>query len=94
LDAIHAIAKKYQIVSPYSSMLVLVNDEQRQLLKEAEAQSDRFDRKVENGKENLSKPNNPLKASVPEPSGGWLLGVSAIALFIFVKRRRSLIKSR
>lgn len=93
LDAIHAIAKKYQIVSPYSSMLVLVNDEQRRLLKEAEAQSDRFDRKVENGKENLSKPNNPLKASVPESSGGWLLGVSAIALFIFVKRRHSLIKS-
>ncbi|BAT54610.1 hypothetical protein NOS3756_35820 [Nostoc sp. NIES-3756] len=88
LDAIHAIAKKYQIVSPYSSMLVLVNDEQRRLLKEAEAQSDRFDRKVENGKENLSKPNNPLKASVPEPSGGWLLGVSAIALFVLVKRRR------
>ncbi|BCL38280.1 TIGR02921 family PEP-CTERM protein [Nostoc sp. MS1] len=88
LDAIHAIAKKYQIVSPYSSMLVLVNDEQRRLLKEAEAQSDRFDRKVENGKENLSKPNNPLKVSVPEPSGGWLLGVSAIALFVLVKRRR------
>ncbi|BAY72366.1 TIGR02921 family PEP-CTERM protein [Anabaena sp. FACHB-709] len=88
LDAIHAVAKKYKIVSPYSSMLVLVNDEQRQLLKEAEAASDRFDRKVENGKENLSKPNNPLKVSVPEPSGGWLLGVSAIALFIFAKRRR------
>ncbi|MBD2249917.1 TIGR02921 family PEP-CTERM protein [Nostoc parmelioides] len=88
LDAIHAVAKKYKIVSPYSSMLVLVNDEQRQLLKEAEAASDRFDRKVENGKENLSKPNNPLKVSVPEPSGGWLLGVSAIAIFIFVKRRR------
>ncbi|MBD2347124.1 TIGR02921 family PEP-CTERM protein [Anabaena subtropica] len=88
LDAIHAVAKKYKIVSPYSSMLVLVNDEQRRLLKEAEAESDRFDRKVENGKENLSKPNNPLKVSVPEASGGWLVGVSAIALFILVKRRR------
>lgn len=85
---IHAVAKKYKIVSPYSSMLVLVNDEQRQLLKEAEAQSDRFDRKVENGKENLSKPVNPLKVSVPEASGGCFLGVSAIALFILVKRRR------
>jgi putative PEP-CTERM system integral membrane protein len=88
LDTIHAVAKKYKIVSPYSSMLVLVNDEQRQLLKEAEAQSDRFDRKVENGKENLSKPVNPLKVSVPEASGGWFLGVSAIALFILAKRRR------
>jgi putative PEP-CTERM system integral membrane protein len=88
LDAIHTIAKKYKIVSPYSSMLVLVNDEQRQLLKQAEAQSERFDRQVENGKENLSKPINPMKVSVPEPSGGWLLGASALALFILVKRRR------
>ncbi|QLE54475.1 TIGR02921 family PEP-CTERM protein [Nostoc sp. TCL26-01] len=88
LDAIHTIAKNYAIVSPYSSMLVLVNDEQRQLLKAAEAQSDRFERKVENGKENLSKPSNPFKVSSPEPSGGWILGLSAIAIFLFVKRRR------
>jgi putative PEP-CTERM system integral membrane protein len=87
LDAIHSLAKKYGIVTPYSSMLVLVNDEQRQLLKEAEAQNDRFDRQLENGKENLTKPNNPLKVSVPEPSGGWVLGMSVIAVLIFVKRR-------
>jgi putative PEP-CTERM system integral membrane protein len=82
LDAIHAIAKKYELVTPYSSMLVLVNDEQRRLLKQAEAQSDRFNRKVENGKENLSKPNNPFKASVNEPSSGWVVGVVAIALLL------------
>jgi hypothetical protein len=29
-----------------------------------------------------------LKVSVPEASGGWFLGVSAIALFILAKRRR------
>jgi putative PEP-CTERM system integral membrane protein len=87
LDAIHAIAKKYQIVSPYSSMLVLVNDEQRRLLQEAEAASDRFDRKIEDGKETLTKPNNPLKTSIPEPTGGWILGVSAAALFILIKRQ-------
>ncbi|WP_414564624.1 MULTISPECIES: TIGR02921 family PEP-CTERM protein [unclassified Anabaena] len=87
LDAIHAIAKKYEIISPYSSMLVLVNDEQRRLLQEAEAASDRFDRKIEDGKETLTKPNNPLKTSIPEPTGGWILGVSAAALFILVKRQ-------
>ncbi|MEA5553544.1 TIGR02921 family PEP-CTERM protein [Anabaena cylindrica UHCC 0172] len=86
LDAIHAIAKKYAIVSPYSSMLVLVNDEQRRLLKEAEAASDRFDRKIENGKETLTKPNNPFKTSIPESSSGWMLIVSAAALFILAKR--------
>lgn len=89
LDAIHAIAKKYQIVSPYSSMLVLVNDEQRRLLQEAEAASDRFDRKIEDGKENLTKPNNPLKTSIPEPTGGWMLGFSALALFLLVKRQHT-----
>jgi putative PEP-CTERM system integral membrane protein len=88
LDAIHTIAKKYAIVSPYSSMLVLVNDEQRRLLKEAEAASDRFDRKIEDGKETLTKPNNPLKTSIPEPSGGWILAIGAAALFIFVKRQK------
>jgi putative PEP-CTERM system integral membrane protein len=88
LDAIHAIAKKYEIVSPYSSMLVLVNDEQRRLLQEAEAASDRFDRKIENGKESLTKPNNPFKTSIPEPSGGWILAVSGVAIFIFVKRQK------
>ncbi|HLO83832.1 MAG TPA: TIGR02921 family PEP-CTERM protein [Nostocaceae cyanobacterium] len=94
LDAIHSLAKRYGIVSPYSSMLVLVNDEQRRLLKEAEAQSDRFDRKIENGKEDLTKPNNPLKVSTPEPSGGWILGVSVIAVLIFVKRRSINLKLR
>jgi len=69
-------------------MLVLVNDEQRRLLQEAEAASDRFDRKIENGKESLTKPNNPFKTSIPEPSGGWILAVSGVAIFIFVKRQK------
>jgi putative PEP-CTERM system integral membrane protein len=87
LNAIHSIAKKYEIVSPYSSMLVLVNDEQRRLLKEAEAASDHFDRKIEDGKETLTKPNNPLKTSVPEPSGGWILAIGAAAIFILKRRK-------
>lgn len=86
LDAIHAIAKTHKIVTPYSSMIVLVNDEQRRMLAEAEASSDRFDRKVENGKEQLTKPNNPLNAaSVPEP--GVVFGLGAIALFFAATRK-------
>ena len=88
LDAIHAIAKKYKLVSPYSSMLVLVNDEQRRLLKEAEAAKDRFDRKLESGKEDLTKPGNPLKVSSPESSNGLLLAGSGLFLLWFVKRRK------
>ncbi|NJO30825.1 MAG: TIGR02921 family PEP-CTERM protein [Richelia sp. SL_2_1] len=87
LDAIHTIAKKYQLVSPYSSMLVLVNDEQRRLLKEAEAAKDRFDRNLESGKEDLTKPNNPLKTSIPESSNAWVLVGSSLLLLWFVKRK-------
>jgi putative PEP-CTERM system integral membrane protein len=87
LDAIHAIAKTAKIVTPYSSMIVLVNDEQRQALKAAEASADRFNRKVEDGKEQLNKPNNPLAAaSVPEPS--MMVGLGAIAIFLVAKRKR------
>ncbi|MGL5065992.1 MAG: TIGR02921 family PEP-CTERM protein, partial [Microcoleus sp.] len=90
LDAMHALAKNYQIVTPYSSMIVLVNDEQRRQLKEAEAKADRFDREVESGKEELTKPSNPLNVSgVPEPEEWLLLGVSAIGLgAIFIRQRR------
>lgn len=88
LDAIHQIAKTNEIVTPYSSMIVLVNEEQKQALKDAEAKSDRFDREVESGKEQLSKPLNPFTVSgVPEPEEWMLLGLSAIAL-IFISRRQ------
>ncbi|MBE9040059.1 TIGR02921 family PEP-CTERM protein [Oscillatoriales cyanobacterium LEGE 11467] len=82
LDAVHAIAKTYKIVSPYSSAIVLVNDEQREALKQAEAEGDRFDRSVEDGDENLT---NPL--AIPEPGVG-ILGALGTVAFIIVARRR------
>jgi putative PEP-CTERM system integral membrane protein len=88
LDTMHAVAKSSEIVTPYSSMIVLVNDQQRQALKKAEQQSDRFNRKVENGNEQLTQPFNPLNVSgVPEPEEWMLLGMVAIAL-VFISRRR------
>lgn len=86
LDAIHAIAKTYKIVTPYSSMIVLVNDEQRKALKIAEAQKDRFNRSVEDGKEQLRQPNNPFNTRIPEPSA--IIGLVAIALFLIRTRQR------
>ncbi|MBD1923010.1 TIGR02921 family PEP-CTERM protein [Microcoleus sp. FACHB-831] len=92
LDAIHAIAKTFKIVTPYSSMIVLVNDEQRKALKQAEADKDRFERKVENGKEQLSQPNNPLNAAMPEPipEPEIIGGLVAGAMFLFAMRKRRL----
>ncbi|NQE34124.1 TIGR02921 family PEP-CTERM protein [Microcoleus asticus] len=91
LDAMHAVAKNFKVVTPYSSMIVLVNDAQREQLKAAEAKSDRFDREVESGKEELTKPNNPLNVSgVPEPEEWLLLGVVAIGLLaVFLRQRRA-----
>jgi putative PEP-CTERM system integral membrane protein len=90
LDAIHAIAKTYDIVTPYSSMIVLVNDRQKEALKKAEAASDRFDRTVESGKEQLNQPSDPLTVSgVPEPEEWLLLGLVAIALLALGRYRHS-----
>ncbi len=90
LDAVHAIAKSTEIVTPYSSMLVLVNDRQRELLRQAEAGDDRFNRTVEDGQENLTQPNNPLNAvAVPEPGTVVGMGIVAIALLVLKKRQPS-----
>lgn len=88
LDVIHAIAKNFKIVSPYSSMIVLVNDAQRQELKKAESQKDRFDRQVEDGKKELTKPVDAMKSSsIPEPEE-WLGILVAIAFLIVAKRQQ------
>jgi len=71
-------------------MIVLVNDQQREALKQAEAENDRFDRKVEDGQEQLNQPNNPLSVAVPEPVNGMIVGSLAIALILFLKRQQGL----
>jgi len=85
LDMANETAKKYGIVSPYSSMIVLVNERQEKALEEAEKQDDRFDREVEDGSEILQKPSNPMKtaSSIPEPSTIVLMvaGIFALSLF-------------
>lgn len=79
LDAIHAAAKRYGIVTPYSSMIVLVNDQQRQELKQAEQQSDRFKREVED--QQLPQPTDTTISAVPEPAEWLLLIFAAVALW-------------
>jgi putative PEP-CTERM system integral membrane protein len=92
LDAIHGVAKQYGIVTPYSSMIVLVNDRQREDLKQAEQKSDRFNREVEDQQlpqpSPLGVPGAPVSA-VPEPAEWLLLLVGAIALALVYQFRRS-----
>ncbi|MEM9541855.1 MAG: TIGR02921 family PEP-CTERM protein, partial [Cyanobacteria bacterium P01_E01_bin.42] len=88
LDILHDIAKTNSVVTPYSSAIVLVNDRQKEQLKQAEAKSDRFEREVESGKERLTSPINPFEVSaVPEPELWMLLGLGAIGLILIIWQR-------
>jgi putative PEP-CTERM system integral membrane protein len=89
LDQVHQLAKNNALVTPYSSMIVLVNDEQKELLKQAEARSDRFEREVETGVEQLNQPSNPLEVSgVPEPDFWILFIIVAIALGLIWQQQK------
>ncbi len=89
LDSIHKIAVENGIVSQFSSMIVLVNDRQKEALKQAENQSDRFDREIEDGKEILTKPNNPFVTGTPEPEEWVLIFISLIfIIFTIIKVKK------
>jgi putative PEP-CTERM system integral membrane protein len=92
LDDIHRIAIQYQEVSVYSSMIVLVDEAQRKALAAAEQKEDRFERKVESGKEVLQKPTNPLAfTATPEPHEWLLIALAlAAAIVVLLQRRRRL----
>lgn len=88
LDGIHKVAKASQIVTPYSSMIVLVNDQQRKDLKAAEQKSDRFKREIED--KQTPQSINPLAVSaVPEPAEWMLMLVVAIGLGLIVRRKQT-----
>ncbi len=90
LDTLHAIAQQHNVVTPYSSMLVLVNTQQQEALNKAQASDDRFERAQESGVETLTKPHNLLTASAtPEPEE-WLLLLVSLAVAAWMVRQRRL----
>jgi len=89
LDIIHSIAKQYNIVTPYSSMIVLVNDRQKQALKTAESQSDRFKRTVEDNQLPQPSTSSFNVSGVPEPAEWLLIGIVSIGLLLLVMLKRS-----
>ncbi|MGD1860358.1 MAG: TIGR02921 family PEP-CTERM protein [Leptolyngbyaceae cyanobacterium] len=89
LDKLHGIAKRTEIVTPYSSMLVLVNDRQREALKAAENDLDRFEREVEDSEDTLTNPGDPLNASVPEPGAPLtMLFIGGIMIWLIRRSKR------
>ncbi len=84
LDHLHAIAVEHSIVTPYSSMLVLVNQRQEDLLKRLEEQGDRFQREAEQVGETV--PQSPFATTgVPEPEE-WLLIIVGAAMLLWYAR--------
>jgi putative PEP-CTERM system integral membrane protein len=86
LDALHAIAVKHGIVTPYSSMIVLVNERQEQRLDELEGREDRFEREAD-------AQDVFAVTGVPEPEE-WLLIALAVAMLAWYARRKGLILRR
>ncbi|GAB4204566.1 MAG: hypothetical protein OHK0022_29830 [Roseiflexaceae bacterium] len=72
LDQLHALALRHSIVTPFSSMIVLVNDAQQELLDKLAQQDDRFQREHEQIGETA-----PTVTGVPEPEEWLLLAVVA-----------------
>jgi putative PEP-CTERM system integral membrane protein len=88
LDYLHALAQEYGIVSPYSSMIVLVDAQQQALLDRLVKGEDRFDREVEQVGETTPASPVPL-AGVPEPHEWLLLGLAAAFLLYLGYTKRA-----
>lgn len=86
LDGLHAIAVDQAIVTPFSSMIVLVNQAQEKRLDELEKGADRFEREVEAVGDTAP---GPTVTGVPEPEE-WLLIILAVGMLVwfFWKKRQ------
>ena len=89
LDQLHAIAVKHGVVTPYSSMIVVMTAQQEQRLKQLEQSGDRFEREVEEVG-NTAPANAFAVTGVPEPEEWLLLALAAAMLigYIYVTRFR------
>jgi putative PEP-CTERM system integral membrane protein len=93
LDYLHALAIEHSLVTPYSSMIVLVNNDQQRLLDQLERRGDRFQREYEEVGETM--PQNPFSVTgVPEPHEWLLLALAVVMLVWWRFSRRRIIQPR
>lgn len=76
LDALHALAIEHSIVTPYSSMIVLVTDQQQRRLDQLEEGDDRFEREFED----VGETDQLTVTGVPEPEEWLLIGLAVAML--------------
>jgi putative PEP-CTERM system integral membrane protein len=88
LDQFHRLAQEQSIVTPYSSMIVLVTPIQESLLENLSELDDRYQREVEGLGETTPATQLPL-SGVPEPEEWLLIGLSlAMAGYVLLTRKR------
>ena len=92
LDYLHALAVERGIVTPYSSMIVLINKAQEQKLEKLSAHPDRFEREYEDLGETTPTPQAPL-SGVPEPHEWLLIGIAAAILLWYANRKRGILNA-
>ena len=83
LDGLHETAVAQSIVTPYSSMIVLVDARQQSLLDRLSGQADRFERELEQ----IGETNPVTVTGVPEPHE-WLLIALAVLMLAWLLRGR------
>jgi putative PEP-CTERM system integral membrane protein len=87
LDHLHELAIEHSVVTPYSSMIVLVNERQQRLLDELEAAGDRFQREYEEIGE--TTPQNAVTVTgVPEPEEWLLLALMAAMVIWYLQKTK------
>lgn len=90
LDSIHALAKQYSLVTPYSSMLVLVNQRQHKELASASRSKDRFVRTHSKEQQIAPAPSHSMLVGTPEPHEWALLTLVFLGLLYTLKKRKNL----
>lgn len=87
LDEMHRAAAAQSVVTPWSSMIVLVNDRQRKALEDASKEDERFDRQGHAGEEQLTQIG---VSKIPEPSSAtlWLTALLSLLGLCRLRRRR------
>ncbi len=86
LDGLHDIAVEQGIVTPYSSMIVLVEERQQRMLDNLEDDPDRFEREFEVVGETTQE--QLTVTGVPEPEEWLLMALAALMLFWYVRQNR------